>query len=220
FDLDEAGAEACYQGMYDAYNRIFSRCGLNFKVVEADSGPIGGSFSHEFMVLADTGEDLLASCTRCDYAANLEKAEVVLDLTEPGPPVGKAPEPVATPKVRTVEEVAAFLGVTPADIVKTLIYETDNGPVAVLIRGDHEVNEVKVKNLLGVTDLDLAGLIRVQELTGAEAGFAGPVGLTIPIYADQAVARLDSMVTGANRDNHHLLRVHPRRDLKIAQVAD
>jgi prolyl-tRNA synthetase len=220
FDADEAGAEACYRQMYDAYNRIFSRCGLSFKVVEADSGPIGGSFSHEFMVLADTGEDLLASCTRCDYAANLEKAEVALVPGSPSPPTDDAPEAVHTPKVRTVEEVAAFLGVTTADIVKTLIYETDNGPVAVLIRGDHEVNEVKVKNLLGVTDLILAGLIRVQELTGAEVGFAGPVGLKLPIYADQAVARMDAMITGANRDNYHLKQVHPGRDVKITEVAD
>ena len=220
FDADEAGAEACYQPMYEAYNRIFSRCGLSFKVVEADSGAIGGSFSHEFMVLADTGEDLLASCTSCDYAANLEKAEVALAPGEPGPPVGDGPEPVPTPNVRTVEEVAAFLKVMPADIVKTLIYETDDGPVAVLIRGDHEVNEVKVKNLLGVTDLILAGLIRVQELTGAEVGFAGPVGLKLPIYADQAVARMNAMVTGANRDNYHLKQVNPGRDVKITAVAD
>ncbi|MCK9374862.1 MAG: proline--tRNA ligase [Syntrophobacterales bacterium] len=220
FDVDEAGAEACYQRMYDAYNRIFARCGLNFKVVEADSGPIGGSFSHEFMVLADTGEDLLASCTACDYAANLEKAEVVLKAGQPGPAAGPAPEPVHTPKVRTVEEVAAFLQVTPADIVKTLIYETETGPVAILIRGDHEVNEVKVKNLLGVTDLVLAGLIRVQELTGAEVGFAGPVGLKLPIYADQAVAARAAMITGANRDNYHLKNVHPERDFKITETAD
>jgi len=220
FDVDEAGAEACYQRMYDAYNRIFSRCGLNFKVVEADSGPIGGSFSHEFMVLADTGEDFIASCTQCAYAANLEKAEVALEAGEVGPPVGIAPEAVHTPKVRTVEEVAAFLKVTPAEIVKTLIYETENGAVAVLIRGDHEVNEVKVKNLLGVTDLILAGIIKVQELTGAEVGFAGPVQLNLPIYADQAVAQMCAMITGANRDNYHLKNVHPGRDFKITEVAD
>lgn len=220
FDVDEAGAEACYQQMYDAYNRIFSRCGLNFKVVEADSGPIGGSFSHEFMVLADTGEDVVVSCTQCDYAANLEKAEVALEAGEAGPPVGNAPEAVHTPKVRTVEEVAAFLKVTPADIVKTLIYETENGAMAVLIRGDHEVNEVKVKNLLGVTDLILAGIIKVQELTGAEVGFAGPVNLKLPIYADRAVTQMCAMITGANRDNYHLKNVHPVRDLKITEVAD
>jgi len=220
FDANEIGAEDCYRLMYDAYKRIFSRCGLSFKVVEADSGPIGGSFSHEFMVLADTGEDLLASCTSCDYAANLEKAEVAMPPGEPGAPVGDGPEPVHTPNVRTVEEVAAFLKVLPADIVKTLIYETDDGPVAVLIRGDHDVNEVKVKNLLGVTDLILAGLIRVQELTGAEVGFAGPVGLKLPIYADQAVARMNAMVTGANRDNYHLMQVNPARDVKITAVGD
>ncbi len=219
FHKGETGAEACYQAMYYAYKRIFERCGLKFKVVEADSGPIGGSYSHEFMVLADTGEDLLASCDACDYAANLEKAEVILEAGEAGPQVGDH-EAMATPGVRTVEEVAAFLKIAPKDIVKTLIYETENGPLAILIRGDHEVNEVKVKNLLGVTDLTLAGLIRVQELTGAEAGFAGPVGLEIPIYADQAVVRMNAMVTGANRNQHHLLRVHPKRDFKIAKVAD
>ena len=220
FHVDEAEAEACYGEMYAAYTRIFRRCGLKFKVVEADSGPIGGSFSHEFMVLADTGEDLLASCTVCDYAANLEKAEVPLNLNDPVPAEAGGPEPVATPGVRTVEEVAAFLKVTPEEIVKTLIYETGSGPVAVLIRGDHEVNEVKVKNLLGVAELILAGADRVAELTGAAVGFAGPVGLNLPLYADQAVAALNSMVTGANRDGYHLMGVHPFRDMAISQVAD
>lgn len=220
FDVDEAGAEACYARMYAAYDRIFQRCGLNFKVVEADTGPIGGSFSHEFMVLADTGEDLLASCTACDWAANLEKAEVLLNVNDPAPATAAVAELVATPNVRTVEEVAVFLGVTPQEIVKTLIYETDAGPVAILIRGDHEVNEVKVRNLLGATELTLAGAARVQELTGAAVGFAGPVGLDLPVYADQAVARLNSMVTGANRDDFHLTRVNPARDLNIRQVAD
>jgi prolyl-tRNA synthetase len=206
--------------MHTAYSRIFRRCGLNFKVVEADTGPIGGSFSHEFMVLADTGEDLLASCLSCDWAANLEKAEVLPEAGDPAPVAAAAPEPVATPEARTVEEVAAFLGVTPREIVKTLIYETDQGPVAVLIRGDHEVNEVKVKNLLGVADLTLAGPARVQELTGAPVGFAGPVGLEIPVYADQAVAGLGSLVTGANRDGYHLVKVHPARDISLTRVAD
>lgn len=220
FDADEAGAEACYGEMYGAYNRIFRRCGLTFKVVEADTGLIGGSFSHEFMVLADTGEDLLASCTACDWAANLEKAEVVLTGNDPEPAAAAGPELVATPGVRTVEEVAAFLGVTPQEIVKTLIYETPLGPVAVLIRGDHEVNEVKVRNLLGVAELTLAGPARVQELSGAAVGFAGPVGLTLPIYADQAVAGPGSLVTGANRDDCHLVKVNPARDFSVTQVAD
>jgi prolyl-tRNA synthetase len=220
FDVDEAGAERTYGAMYDAYSRIFRRCGLTFKAVEADTGPIGGSFSHEFMVLADTGEDLLASCTSCAYAANLEKAEVPRLDPHPGPPPAGSPRLAATPGVRTVEEVAAFLQVQPQDIVKTLIYETDRGPVAVLLRGDHEVNEVKVKNLLGVTDLLLAGPDRVRELTGAEVGFTGPLGLSIPVYADQAVAALSAMVTGANQDDHHFTGVHPQRDLRFTQVAD
>ncbi len=220
FDADEAGAEACYAAMYEAYSRIFARCGLKFKVVEADTGPIGGSFSHEFMVLADTGEDLLASCPACDYAANLEKAEVPAPAANPGPAPAAEAVAVATPNVRTVEEVAAFLKVTPREIVKTLIYETDEGPVAVLLRGDHEVNEVKVRNLLKVTELVLAGPGRVEDLTGAQVGFAGPVGLNLPIYADQAVAVLNAFVTGANRDDYHLVNVHPHRDLALTQVAD
>jgi prolyl-tRNA synthetase len=220
FDIDEAGAEQTYKAMYEAYSRIFSRCGLTFKAVEADTGPIGGSFSHEFMVLAETGEDFLASCVSCDYAANLEKAEVPAPAGKTGPLPGGTPTIVATPGVRTVEEVAAFLKVQPQDIAKTLIYETDQGPVAVLIRGDHEVNEVKVKNLLGATELLLAGPDRVKELTSAEVGFAGPLNLSIPIYADQAVAALSAMVTGANKDGHHLTGVHPQRDLQLTRVAD
>jgi prolyl-tRNA synthetase len=220
FDIDEAGAERTYTAMYEAYSRIFRRCGLTFKAVEADSGPIGGSFSHEFMVLAETGEDFLASCTTCDYAANLEKAEVPAPEGNPGPLPAGVPTLVATPGVRTVEEVAAFLHMQPQDITKTLIYETDLGPVAVLIRGDHEVNEVKVKNLLGATELLLAGPAKVKELTGAEVGFAGPLGLKIPVYADQAVAALPAMVTGANKDDHHLSGVHPQRDLQFTKVAD
>jgi prolyl-tRNA synthetase len=221
FDVDEAGAEVTYAAMYEAYNRIFSRCGLNFKTVEADTGPIGGSFSHEFMVLADTGEDLLASCSACVYAANLEKAEAPPPSVNPAPaPAGPALEEVYTPEVRTVEEVAAFLRVSPQDIVKTLIYETDRGPVAVLIRGDHEINDVKVRNLLGVTELFLAGPARVEELTGAEVGFSGPVGLNLPIYADQAVAALGACVIGANRTDYHLVNANPCRDFVITRTAD
>ncbi|MBM4283971.1 MAG: proline--tRNA ligase [Deltaproteobacteria bacterium] len=220
FHADEADAEACYQAMYEAYNAIFRRCGLTFKVVEADSGPIGGSFSHEFMVLADTGEDLLASCTACAYAANLEKAEAPAPAVSGDAPPPGPPQEVATPGVRSVEEVAAFLQVQPQEIVKTLIYETEAGPAAVLIRGDHEVNEVKVRNLLGATDLILAGPEQVRELTGAQVGFAGPLGLAIPLYADQAVAALPRMVTGANRDGHHLTGVNLARDVNPVRVAD
>ncbi len=220
FHADEADAEVGYGQMYQAYQRIFTRCGLNFKVVEADTGPIGGSFSHEFMVLTDTGEDVLVSCTACDYAANLEKAECLPPAGNPAPAPKQRWELVHTPGTRTVEEVTAFFRATPQEIVKTLIYETEEGPVAVLLRGDHEVNEVKLKNLLRVTDLVLASAERVKELTGAEVGFSGPIGLRLPIYADYAVAGMAAMITGANQDQHHLVGVNLTRDVSVNQVAD
>ena len=153
FDLDETAADQTYQAMYTAYARIFSRCGLRFKSVEADSGPIGGSFSHEFMVLAETGEDVVVSCTACAYAANLEKAEIpapTATATESPAPLAK----VHTPNVRTVAEVADFFNIPLEKVLKTLLYETETGPIAVLLRGDHELNEVKLKNYLKVNDLD------------------------------------------------------------------
>ncbi|HQG31218.1 MAG TPA: proline--tRNA ligase, partial [Deltaproteobacteria bacterium] len=140
FDIDDQGAEKSYEAMYRAYERIFTRCGLKFRTVEADSGPIGGNFSHEFMVLAETGEDVILTCTSCDYAANLEKAEIAApeSLALPEAPQG-SPEKVHTPNVRTIEEVCSFLGVKPQNLVKTMIYTTENGVVAALVRGDHEV---------------------------------------------------------------------------------
>ncbi len=219
FDVDEAAADLTYEAMYKAYRRIFQRCGLNFKVVEADSGPIGGSFSHEFMVLAETGEDTVVSCRQCDYAANLEKAEVVIAA----PPAGDAPRPVEkihTPGVRTVEEVADFLEVGADQILKTLIYTTDQGEVAVLLRGDHDVNEVKVKNLLQASDLALAPEDTVRRVTGAAVGFAGPLGLNIPLYADQALAGLPDMVAGANLDDYHIRHLSMERDLQVQRFAD
>ncbi|MGQ9920717.1 MAG: proline--tRNA ligase [Desulfobacca sp.] len=219
FDVDEAAADQTYQAMYDAYTRIFQRCGLRFKSVEADSGPIGGSFSHEFMVLADTGEDVVVSCTVCAYAANLEKAEVVtaaMTASEALAPLTK----VHTPAVRTVAEVAAFLKITPAQVLKTLLYETEQGVVAVLLRGDHEVNEVKVKNLLQVNDLALASEATVRRETGAAVGFAGPLGLQVPLYADQSLRGLANLAAGANEDDYHYTGVNLERDVKVRQYAD
>lgn len=219
FDVDETAANLTYQAMYDAYSRIFRRCGLRFKSVEADSGPIGGSFSHEFMVLAETGEDVVVSCTACDYAANLEKAEIVsppVAATGPAAPLSKVP----TPAVRTVAEVAAFLKISPSQVLKTLLYETDGGTVAVLLRGDHEVNEVKLKNLLGVNELALAGEAVVRRVTGASLGFAGPLGLKLPIYADQSLQGLGNLAAGANEDDHHYTGVNLDRDVTVRQYAD
>ena len=174
FDTDEAGAEKSYEKMFDAYNSIFRRCGLNFRPVEADSGSIGGSFSHEFMVMADSGEDSIVFCQNCDYAANMEKAELPAPQNEKAAQKDFLPmESIETPGVRTIEEVSSFLNVSPVQIVKTLIFNADEKPVAVLIRGDHEVNETKVKNYLGANELALANDDMILEATGAPRGFAG-----------------------------------------------
>ena len=220
FDKDDAGADASYWAMYKAYARIFERLGLKFRAVSADSGAIGGSFSHEFMVLAETGEDTIASCPACDYGANLEKAEALC------PPAGeRAPcppaESVATPGQHTVEEVAAFLGVPAAKIVKTLVYVADGKPVAALVRGDRELNEVKLKNLIDAKDLRLASPEEVVAATKAPVGFAGPVGLAgIPIHADQELALENGWIVGANAADAHLRHVDLSRDAAVASFAD
>ncbi len=219
FDVDETAADVTYQAMYDAYARIFSRCGLRFKSVEADSGPIGGSFSHEFMVLAETGEDVVVSCTACAYAANLEKAEV----SAPGPGFDETPAPLAkvhTPEVRTVGEVADFLNIPLAKVLKTLLFETEAGVVAIVLRGDHEVNDVKLKNFLKVNDLALATEATVQRETGAGVGFAGPMGLKLPMYGDFSVQGTVNLAAGANEDQYHYTNVNPGRDLTIKEFAD
>lgn len=221
FDADEAGAEKSYQKMFNAYNAIFRRCGLRFRPVEADSGSIGGSFSHEFMVMAESGEDAIAFCEKCNYAANLEKAEIA--RPENTPPIASerpALESVETPNVRTIEEVSAFLNVTPQQIVKTLIFNADGKACAVLIRGDHEVNEIKVKNILGAVELELADDGMIFKATGAPRGFAGPVGVKVRVIADYSILDLVDMVTGANREDCHLKNVNLGRDFTVESFAD
>ena len=219
FDADSAGAEQSYKLMYDAYTRIFRRLGLKFRAVEADTGSIGGNFSHEFMVLADTGEDTIAFCHDCDYAANVERAEVVWK----GAPCAVAcpeHEKVATPGAHSVEEVAAMLRVPAAAIVKTMLFNVDGKTVAVLVRGDREVNDIKLKNLLKAQDVDLAGAATVEALTHAPVGFAGPVGLDVPIYADLELQGATDYVTGANAADAHFKHVDLRRDAVITAWAD
>jgi len=220
FDKDDAGADASYWAMYKAYIRIFERLGLKFRAVSADSGSIGGSFSHEFMVLAETGEDTIAYCDACDFGANVEKAEAVCP-----PPGDIAPcppaETVATPGRHTVEEVAAFLEVTPDRIVKTLVYVADGKTVAALVRGDRELNEVKFKNLLDAKDIRLASPEEVTAATKAPVGFAGPVGLAgIPIYADRELALAADWIVGANAADAHLRHVDLGRDATIVSFTD
>lgn len=221
FDADEHGAEESYRRMWDAYNRVFTRCGLRFRAVEADSGPIGGSFSHEFMVLADTGEDTIVSCTSCDYAANMEKAET---RTPPHAECGDTARPfkrVETPGSSTIEQVSAFLRVQPSDLIKTLILRTDKGPVAVLVRGDHDLNEVKVKNFLKAEELELADELTIEEVTGGPLGFSGPVGLrNVPILADRAILSLAVAVVGGNEKDVHLVDVVPARDFQPDHEGD
>ena len=219
FDRDEAGARVSYQKMYDAYGRIFTRCGLTFRAVEADTGLIGGTSSHEFMVLADTGEESIVYAEGGTYAANVERAEVAPPLQGSS----EAPRPlrkVQTPGAKSVEEVTAFLKLRPAQLIKTLLYQTPHGLVAVLVRGDHEVNEIKVKKLLGVTALELADPAKVAAATGAPAGFAGPIGLTLRLIADHAVKTLRNVVVGANEADTHYVDANWDRDFTVEQFAD
>jgi prolyl-tRNA synthetase len=221
FDVDEEGAEKAYQRMYEAYCRIFERCGLKFRAVEADTGAIGGSFSHEFMVLADTGEDQILSCDTCSYAANLARAEVG-ETGVPEATGGEPPEmgPVETPGMKTVAEVGQFLGVSPQQIAKTLIFQTEQGAVAGLVRGDHEVNEVKLAQALGVESVELADEKAIEELTGGPKGFSGPVGLACPIVADLSLKGVGDLVSGGNALDLHIMHVSPGRDFSPTRFAD
>ena len=220
FDKDEEGSMVSYKAMYDAYCRIFERLGLRFRAVEADTGSIGGNYSHEFMVLADTGEDTIAACLACEYGANLEKAEAVVPDGEK-PPVCPAYEQVATPSKHTVEEVAVFLDVAPQKIVKTLLFEVDGKPVAALVRGDRELNDVKLKNALDAQNVALATPEQVKDWTKAPVGFAGPVGLSVDIVlADRELALGTDWIVGANSADAHLVHVDLERDAKVTRFAD
>jgi prolyl-tRNA synthetase len=219
FDVDEKAADFSYDKMYRAYRRIFERCGLRFRAVEADTGSIGGSWSHEFMVLAESGEDAIVSCGSCEYAANVEKAEV----RGPIATIRAEPRPlerVATPDKRSIEEVAAFLCVQPSAMVKSLVLVADNEPVVALLRGDHDLNEIKLKNLLGCATLEMAGDEIVIKVTGAPVGFAGPVGLNVKVVADLAVQGMCNFVTGGNARDLHLKNVNLERDFMASRFAD
>jgi prolyl-tRNA synthetase len=223
FDADEKGVDESYRKMIEAYTRIFTRCGLKFKAVEAETGLIGGKFSHEFMVLAETGEETIVSCTRCSYAANIEKAEFRRQIKEEGTPDKGTQEPaqkVLTPEKRTVEEVTQFLNISPRDLVKTLIFESDKGCVAALVRGDHEISEKKLKAAWGSENVQLASEEMVEEITRAPKGFAGPIGLSIPILADLDIREMVNFVTGANEKDAHFIHVNMAREFQASQFVD
>jgi prolyl-tRNA synthetase len=220
FDVDGAASSKSYRLMYDAYGKIFDRCGLKVRIVEADTGVMGGNFSHEFMVPGPSGEDAIISCPACGYAANVEQAE---RKPEPARAESAAAqlETVDTPGLRTVAELAAFFKAPPASFIKTLIYRAGGEPRAVLVRGDRDVNESKLKKLLGADSLELADEATILKVTGAPLGFAGPVGLGgVRILADFSVAGITDGITGANREDRHLIHVSVERDCPIEEFHD
>lgn len=211
-----------YQQMYAAYCRIFDRCGLHYLPVEAESGPIGGDASHEFMIPAENGEDTVLHCQGCGYAANQEKAEIggseAVPSNVPHAPLAQ----VATPGAGTIEQVSKFLKCNPRDLIKTLIYVADGQPIAVLIRGDHEANEGKIRRARKAQKLELAPPEVIMKVSGAPVGFAGPVGMKekIPILADWDIEHTVNAVTGANAADAHLTGVNLHRDFEFDLLAD
>jgi len=223
FAQDEEALDQTYQAMHKAYCNIFERCGLDFRPVEADTGSIGGHASHEFMVLAETGEDAIACCTSCSFAANTELAQVKKQTQgEPFVPGTEELKRVDTPGKRAVEEVTKFLDKKARELVKTLIFLADEKPVAVLMRGDHELNEVKLKNVLGAQKLEMADPETVKRTTGAEVGFAGPIGLPsdMKVIGDQAISHMKDFVTGANEKDAHFTGVNWKRDVEPPEIFD
>ncbi|MCL2484838.1 MAG: proline--tRNA ligase [Endomicrobia bacterium] len=219
FHVNEADLEKYYKIMFEAYSNVCKRCGFKFRAVEAASGAIGGSFSHEFMVLAETGEEEIAHC-ECGYGANTEKAECLpfnsyneetLSLEE-----------VLTPDIGSVESVSKFLGASPEKFIKTMIYIADGKSLAVLVRGDFEINEIKLQSYLGATEVFLADENTIADITGAPCGFASPVNLKkkIRIIADLSVININNAVTGANKKDYHLKNVNAGRDYKYDESAD
>jgi prolyl-tRNA synthetase len=222
FDLDVEQLNGSYDAMYEAYCRIFDRCGIPYVIVEAESGPIGGDSSHEFMVPSSTGEDAVIQCLACGYAANVEKAEI----GEGGPMAASAEpsplpfQPVSTPHRKTIEEVCKFLKIDPNGSAKLLVFLADGNPVAALIRGDHEANAAKLRRAFGATTLVPADPATIQKATGAPMGFLGPVDIKIPLVIDRAIAAMSSVVVGGNEVDVHLTGVVPGRDFPLDRVLD
>ncbi len=220
FDINKAGMQASYERMHAAYTAIFERLGLTFRVVDADSGEIGGSRSQEFHVLADSGEDAIAYCDEDDYASNIETAATSRPDIERGAP-SQDFEKFPTPGVKTIEQLCDMLGITPDRTIKTLIVEGTDGPVALVLRGDHELNAVKAQKLDGVASpLTMADDATIRRATGAGAGSLGPVGMPLAVYFDHAVAALADFTCGANEDGCHYKGVNFGRDLDDPKTVD
>ena len=210
-----------YQKMYRAYCRIFSRCGLEYLPVEAESGPIGGDASHEFMIPAANGEDQIVYCKKTNYAANLERAETgrkppVIAVSADAKPIAK----LHTPNVGSIEAVCKFLKCKPEKMIKTLIYVGDGKPMAVLLRGDHDANEGKIRRALGISQLEMADPATIFQVTAAPVGFAGPVGIKCPVFADHDVPVIVNAITGANEEDEHYANVNAGRDYSVETTYD
>jgi len=221
-DIDEDGLDRSYWVMYEAYKRIFSRCGIRFRAVEADAGTIGGEGgTHEFMALADIGEDTIAACTFCDYAANLEKAESGPSKDSQSMlPVVPDIEKVHTPGIRTIDELTAFMNIRPDELMKTLLLKADGQLVAVVLRGDHELNELKFKHVLQASEITFAEPDEIWHASGAPVGFLGPVHLPLPLFVDRAAAEMVTAVAGGNEADYHIRGVSPQRDLSGYTIGD
>ncbi len=220
FDIDHDGLQASYSRMHEAYTRIFTRLGLTFRVVDADSGEIGGSRSQEFHVLADSGEDAIAYCDADEYASNVETA-ATMPAEMPRPSPSRELEKIATPEVRTIEDLCRLLDVEAAQTVKALIVEGTDGPVALVLRGDHELNAVKAQKLDGVASpLTMADNATIRAATGSEPGSLGPVNIKLPVYFDHAVAALADFSCGANESGFHYVGVNFGRDLPEPETVD
>ncbi len=221
FHATRESLDETYEDMYRAYSNIFTRLGLNFRAVIADAGSIGGKGTHEFMVLSEIGEDTIAYSDSSDYAANIEMAEVVVDYKAGDAPV-KELEKVATPDVKTIEEVSNFLEVSADNCIKSLVFKIDDELVVVLSRGDHEINDIKLKNALGADSVELAQEAEIKELLGCTVGSIGPVKLpvNVKVVADNAIKSIRNGVAGANEDGFHFINVNPERDFAINSYED
>ena len=221
FDIDREGLDKSYQTMYDAYMQIFTRCGLNFRAVEADAGAIGGKGTHEFMALSEIGEDTIAYCDSCHYAANLEQAVVQYK----GQASSEAPlttEKVHTPNVKSIEQLVDFLQITSDKLIKSLMFKLDDQFVLALVRGDHELNDVKLKNMFDTNTIRFATEQEIMDVIGAPVGFIGPVGVEekVTVVADHAIKDMVNAVVGAGEKDYHLLNVTPGHEFKVSEYSD
>ncbi|MFS0656293.1 proline--tRNA ligase [Bacillus sp. 179-C3.3 HS] len=222
FHASPESLDDTYNKMFTAYSNVFSKVGLNFRPVIADSGAMGGKDTHEFMALSEVGEDTIAYSDTSNYAANIEMAEAVYQGEEANPADFKELEKVHTPDVKTIQDVSAFLEVAPSECIKSVLFKADDAYVLVLTRGDHEINDVKVKNLVGAELVELASREEVLEVIGTEPGFVGPMQLDadVEIYADLAVKGMTNAVAGANESDYHYVNVNPARDVSVKEYTD